>query len=82
MFIVNEIHQNAVLDFRKNEAIICSTTLLSRLHRGLVHCISKDELDIYLTLYLESLYKYLAIINLWVKNDTLIDLYNEFIVKQ
>ncbi|GJQ85078.1 hypothetical protein Trydic_g3734 [Trypoxylus dichotomus] len=80
--ILKYIHHNSIIDFRNNEPLICATTLLYRLHYGLLHCTSKIELDIYLTLYLESLFKYFAIINTWVGNDTLIDYYDEFIVKQ
>ncbi|KRT82374.1 hypothetical protein AMK59_3863, partial [Oryctes borbonicus] len=80
--ILKRIHYNSIIDFRNNEPLICATTLLYRLHHGLVHCISKIELDIYSTLYLESLFKYFSIINTWLGNDTLIDCYDEFIIKQ
>lgn len=80
--ILKGIHESVILDFNSNDSIVCSTSLLSRLHLGLVHSGSKTELDIYLTLYLESLFKYFTIINTWIGSDTLIDLHKEFIVKQ
>lgn len=80
--ILKQIHDSVTLDLNNNDAITCATTLLCRLHIGLLHCISKTELDIYLTLYLESLYKYFQVIDTWLGNDTLVDVYSEFIIKQ
>ncbi|XP_031330439.1 gamma-tubulin complex component 5-like isoform X2 [Photinus pyralis] len=72
------IHRNITLT--NGSPTLHATTLLSRLYRGLRFASSKLEQDIYLTLYLHSLYKYLTIINNWLESDILNDRRNEFLI--
>lgn len=78
--VLKEIHQNVTLDFYINSPLKCATTLLAKLHVGLEHCTTKLEQDIGLTLYVESLYKYLSIVDCWLRNGKWSDLTGEFII--
>lgn len=78
--LLKNIHLNAVIDFRTHSSLICATTLLCHLHTGLYCSSSKLEQDIYLTLYLQSLYKYFSIIDSWFNLDILEHYTDEFVI--
>ncbi|KAF5297036.1 hypothetical protein FQA39_LY12250 [Lamprigera yunnana] len=82
MKVLRSIHNSVILDHKTNSATLCSTTLLARLYKGLFHASSKLEQDLYLTLYLHSLYKYFAILNSWLGRDVLEDFTNEFVIAE
>nr|XP_022920494.1 gamma-tubulin complex component 5-like [Onthophagus taurus] len=79
--ILKRIHDEVIIDYKTNDPLKCATNLLSKLRYGLANNItSKIELDVYLTLYVGSLRRYLQIIYWWFNNDQLKDDYDEFIV--
>ncbi|KAK5638877.1 hypothetical protein RI129_013172 [Pyrocoelia pectoralis] len=78
--VLLRIHRSVVLDSLSNSPILCATTLLTRLYDGLLFASSKLSQDIYLTLYLHSLYKYLTVINNWLESDVLNDHRDEFVI--
>lgn len=80
--ILKDIHNSVSLDFKDNSPLHCATTLLSRLHKGLFYASSKLEQDLFLTLYLHSLYKYFTIINSWLCRDILEDNTGEFVIAE
>lgn len=70
-----------MIEFSEMDESFTSTTyLLSRLYYGLLNSASKQEQNIYLTLYLESLYKYFTIIETWLTQDLLEDISDEFVI--
>lgn len=80
--ILNRIHKQVVLDYTEHSPLECATTLLSRLHSGLKSSTTKLEQDLYLSLYLESLYKYLSIAHTWIERGVLEDERGEFIIEE
>lgn len=70
-----KIHRNNVkiLESDGNEY-----RLLVALHVGMLRAYSKSEQDIYLSIYLESLYKFVNVIDTWLSRGNLENSYNEF----
>lgn len=80
--ILNKIHNDVILNTSNNSTLNCATMLLTKLHMGIMHCTTKLEQDIFLTLYLESLFKYMNIINSWLSEDLLSDAKKEFVITE
>ncbi|KAK4877879.1 hypothetical protein RN001_010385 [Aquatica leii] len=80
--LLDDIHRNVILDFKSNSSVLCATTLLSALYKRLFATKSKFEQDLYLTLYLQSLYKYFMVINSWLDSGDLDDCAGEFVIAE
>lgn len=75
---LRKIHEDIVLDLESNSNLVCSATLISRLHGSLANAKSKLDHDLRLTLFLESLQHYLAVIDFWFAKNDFSDYSNEF----
>lgn len=80
--VMMNIHKTVLLDFKENDPVLCSSYLLSKLHLSFIISTSKLEQDVSLALYLGSLYKYINIIDEWLKEDILHDYRKEFIISE
>lgn len=80
--ILDRIHKDAVGSIVCESNLTRATTLLARLHFGLLHCATKLEQDIYITLYIESLYMYLNVADSWLTKSFLLDLNDEFVITE
>lgn len=80
--ILQQIHNEAILDFTGHSKLDCASHLISRLHHCLVDNHSKLEQDLILTLYLDSLSKYLSMIDNLLRNGALCSDTEEFVITQ
>lgn len=76
--ILKQIHKKIIVNLTENTTFYCATHLLVKLHENLLHSHSKLHQDLSLTLYLNSIYKYLWIIENWLTEDNFQDGLNEF----
>jgi hypothetical protein len=79
--ILKKIHQEVIVNnFRGSTPLNCALSLLTRLRGSLQFSLNKMEQDIRLTLYLESLYYYLTMVNAWLVKNELINYTDEFVI--
>lgn len=79
--VLHQIHEDLMVEFSEvDDSFTKVTYLLSRLYYALLNSASKVEQNIYLTLYLQSLYKYFTIIEIWLTQDLLEDYSDEFVI--
>lgn len=76
--VLKQIHRKVLADVTENSPLFCSTNLLAKLHESLLHSHSKMHQDLCLTLYLDSIYKYLWITENWLTQDNFQDRLAEF----
>lgn len=80
--IMMGIHKRVTLNWEENNNIICSTKMLSELHNCCLFSTTKLEQDLSFSLYLDSLYKYVIIIDGWLNDDVIRDYNQEFIISE
>lgn len=78
LYILKQIHKKIIIDTNENTPLYSATNLLAKLHENLLHSHSKIYQDLCLTLYLDSVYKYLWIIENWLTQDNFQDRLCEF----
>ncbi|KAF5284178.1 hypothetical protein FQR65_LT00178 [Abscondita terminalis] len=78
--ILNDIQKVAILDPSVHSPLMCATTLLCTLYKRLFNTKTKAEQDLYLMLYLHSVYRYFQIMDSWLGSGKLIDCVGEFII--
>lgn len=78
--LLKKIHTFVIIDFSNRNNIVCASSLLAHLHNSLQYSINKLDQDLRVTLYLESLYHYLNIIDLWFTKNDLTDYSGEFLI--
>lgn len=78
--ILHMIHKTCVLDFNWHSTLVCSTNLLRKLHDFHLLSLTKLEQDVCLTVYLQTLYKYVCTIDMWLTNNMNMDLAKEFVI--
>lgn len=76
--MLKRIHKKIIIDTNENTSLFCATNLLVKLHENLLHSYTKQHQDLCLTLYIDSIYKYLWIIENWLTQDNFQDRFNEF----
>lgn len=76
---LKEIHEAVILHPHRYNAKTCSVYLITNLHKSLDFTVNKQEQDLKLTLFLNSLYPYLSKTDSWLTKDELCD---EFLIKQ
>lgn len=76
------IHTELVKNFKVDQSFQNATNLLSKLYYGLLNSSDKTTQNLYLTLYLQSLYKYLTVIEIWLTQDMLDDPTDEFVIQE
>lgn len=79
---LRKIHREVVIDHKNNTNLVCSSTLLSRLHKSLLNAESKLDHDLKLTLFLESIQYYLSVIDTWFTKNDFTDFSDEFPIKK
>lgn len=81
VFLLEKIHNEVVIDFNTNSSLYCATMLLSRLHNGIQFAENKLDQDLRLSLYLESLYHYLTMVDSWLVKNHLSEQSEDFMIK-
>lgn len=80
--ILGKIQKTCILDYNQHSNLVCSTNLLTKLHKCLLLSVDKLELDVCLTLYLGTLYKYISLIDLWLSKNIKTDIADEFVIAE
>lgn len=77
------ISDQVLVDHKLFSARFCVTNLLTKLHNGIYESTAKTERDLYLTLYLGSLYAYINLIDNWLTRGKFsADVKEEFIITE
>ncbi|XP_066148739.1 gamma-tubulin complex component 5 [Euwallacea fornicatus] len=80
--VLKRIHDEVIVDPTQKSACFCAATYIKRLHESLDFAADKQEQDLKLTLFLESLYIYLNITESWLMKNDLTDFCGEFVIKK
>ncbi|XP_066257824.1 gamma-tubulin complex component 5 [Euwallacea similis] len=80
--VLKRIHDEVIVDPTQKSACFCAATFIKRLHESLNFSANKQEQDLKLTLFLESLYIYLNITESWLMKNDLTDFSGEFVIKK
>ncbi|XP_065172527.1 gamma-tubulin complex component 5 [Atheta coriaria] len=75
---LHRVHSAAILNYSIEPRHTCCMNLLTTLYSHLNLTCEKWQMDIILSLYLESAYKYVRIIEEWFRTDKLVDSRREF----
>ncbi|CAH1155298.1 unnamed protein product [Phaedon cochleariae] len=80
LYLLRKIQNQVVIDFRTHSNLTSTVTLLVRLHSSLQFAESKLDQDLRVSLYIESLYHYLTLIDSWLIKNDLMDYTSEFVI--
>lgn len=80
--ILKGIHDEVVLDPSANSPLKCATTLIVRLHQSLNFTADKLEQDLKLTLFLETVYHYVGLVDSWLMKNDFSDYAEEFVIEK
>ncbi|CAG9853558.1 unnamed protein product [Phyllotreta striolata] len=80
LVLVKKIHDYATIDINNQSNIVCVCSLLARLHLSLRYSSNKLDQDLKITLYIETLYYYLTVIDMWLMKNDLTDYTQEFLI--
>ncbi|XP_050311332.1 gamma-tubulin complex component 5-like [Anthonomus grandis grandis] len=82
LLILREFQESLVLNLSQYSPLRCATVLLTKLHESLGVAINKEEQDLKLTLFLESLFYYLSLVDSWLMKGDFKDYTGEFVIEQ
>lgn len=80
--ILKEIHDYVTIDYIKNFPLKCATTIIARLHESLNFTTNKLEQDLKLTLFIDTVFYYISLVDSWFMGDDLTDNAKEFVVEK
>lgn len=80
--VMTRIHNSVIMDFKKNSNLACTVNLLSKLYQCCLHSTTKLEQDLCLTIYLETLFKYIMTIDAWLTLGVIRDNCEEFVIAE
>ncbi|KAH1019005.1 gamma-tubulin complex component 5 [Dendroctonus ponderosae] len=80
--ILKDIHDQVTIDYIKNSPLNCATILIARLHESLSFTTNKLEQDLKLTLFIDTVFYYISLVDSWLMGDDLADYAKEFVVEK
>ncbi|KAL1502501.1 hypothetical protein ABEB36_007635 [Hypothenemus hampei] len=80
--ILKQIHDEIIVNPANASPVTCASTLIGKLHESLNFTCNKLEQDIKLTLFMQTCYHYINLVDFWLMKDDLPDYIGEFVIER